>query len=275
MRYNKDNHYESLEGRVFLAKVIAVANQKGGVGKTTTTVNVCAGLAQAGFRVLLLDIDPQGNATGGLGIDRSKLSNSIYEVLTGTAVATQTIVPTNVENLSLLPSNIHLAGAEVDLVSVSAREFVLQRALSPIQAQYDYILMDCPPSLGLLTINALTAANSVLVPIQCEYYALEGLSQLMNTVRLIKKHLNTALQVEGIVLTMFDSRTNLSAMVVDEVKKYFGTKVYNALIPRSVRLAEAPSFGMSIFQYDAKSAGALAYEKLAAEIISENGGLSA
>ncbi|MBZ4665226.1 AAA family ATPase [Mahella sp.] len=250
-----------------MSKIIAIANQKGGVGKTTTNVNLSACLAVAGKKVLTIDIDPQGNTTSGLGVDKAKVEKSIYDVLINDMDITETIVPTNVENLSIIPSNIQLAGAEIELVSVLSREQRLKFAMQPIKEQYDFILVDCPPSLGLLTINALTAADKVLVPIQCEYYALEGLSQLMNTVKLVQKHLNPSLEVEGVVLTMFDARTNLSIQVVDEVKKYFRSKVYRTIIPRNVRLGEAPSYGLPIILYDPKCVGAEAYTDLAEEVI--------
>ncbi|MGI6113940.1 MAG: ParA family protein [Mahellales bacterium] len=250
-----------------MSKVIAVANQKGGVGKTTTNVNLSACLAVAGKRVLTIDIDPQGNTSSGLGIDKNNVSMSIYDVLINEGNIEQAIIPTKVENLDIVPSNIQLAGAEIEMVSMISREQVLKRALESIRDRYDYILIDCPPSLGLITINALTAADKVLVPIQCEYYALEGLSQLMNTIKLVTKHLNNKLEVEGVVLTMFDARTNLSIQVVEEVKKYFRNKVYRTIIPRNVRLGEAPSHGLPIIMYDNKCLGAQAYTELAEEMI--------
>ena len=250
-----------------MARVIAIANQKGGVGKTTTTVNLSACLAVKGQRVLTIDIDPQGNTTSGLGIDKAEVRSSIYDVVINDMPLAETAIPTSIETLFLSPSNIHLAGAEVELVSVISREMRLKSAIEEIKEQYDFILIDCPPSLGLLTVNALTAADTILVPIQCEYYALEGLSQLMNTVRIVQKHLNPGLKVEGVVLTMFDARTNLSLQVVDEVKKYFGNQVYRTIIPRNVRLSEAPSFGLPIILYDAKSKGAESYLELAEEVI--------
>ena len=237
-----------------MSKIIAVANQKGGVGKTTTTVNLSACIAQAGKRVLCVDLDPQGNSTSGLGVDKEAPEYSIYDVLINDVAPAQAVVPTQIEGLDLLSSRKELSGAEVTLRSA-----------------YDYIFIDCPPSLGLLTINALTAADTLLAPIQCEYYALEGLSDLMNTVKLVKNRLNENLQVEGVVLTMFDGRTNLSAQVVTEVKKFFKNKVYETIIPRSVRLGEAPSFGLPITLYDERCAGAKAYVELAKELMAGNG----
>lgn len=253
--------------RCAMTKIIAVANQKGGVGKTTTAVNLSACLAVKGKKVLLIDIDPQGNATSGLGIDKNAVKTSIYDVIINDVDIEETLVPTKIKNLMVSPSNINLAGAEVELVTVISREMRLKTALEEIVDKFDFIMIDCPPSLGLLTLNALTAANTILVPIQCEYYALEGLSQLMNTVKIVQKHLNRNLRVEGVVLTMFDARTNLSIQVVDEVKKYFGNKVYRTIIPRNVRLSEAPSYGLPIILYDEKSKGAECYMELAEEVI--------
>lgn len=254
-----------------MAKVIAIANQKGGVGKTTTAVNLSSCLAYKGRKVLLLDIDPQGNSTSGIGIDKDSIRKSIYDVLINGENIENTIIDSKIKNLKVCPSNIQLAGAEVELVSVISRETRLKVALADIRNKYDYIIIDCPPSLGLLTVNSLTAADTILVPIQCEYYALEGLSQLMNTVKLVQKHLNPHLDVEGVVLTMFDARTNLSIQVVDEVKKYFKNKVYRTIIPRNVRLSEAPSYGLPIILYDSKSKGAEAYMELAEEVIESSG----
>jgi chromosome partitioning protein len=250
-----------------MSKIIAIANQKGGVGKTTTAVNLSACVAEKGKRVLLVDLDPQGNSTSGLGTDKESLQHSVYDVLINRVPATDAIVTTQTPMLHLLPSQIELAGAEVELVGMMAREQVLKRALDKVRAEFDYIFIDCPPSLGLLTLNALTAADTLLVPIQCEYYALEGLSQLMNTVKLVRMHLNSDLEVEGVVLTMYDARTNLSSQVVTEVKKFFKNKVYDTIIPRSIRLGEAPSFGKPITAYDPKSIGAIAYMKLADELL--------
>lgn len=250
-----------------MSKVIAIANQKGGVGKTTTAVNLSSCLAFKGKKVLIIDIDPQGNTTSGLGIDKKSINKSIYDVLINDEDIESTLIDTPVENLKICPSNIQLAGAEVELVSVISRETRMKAAVASIREKFDFVLIDCPPSLGLLTVNSLTAADTVLVPIQCEYYALEGLSQLMNTVKLVQKHLNPNLDVEGVVLTMFDARTNLSIQVVEEVKRHFKNKVYRTIIPRNVRLSEAPSYGLPIILYDAKSKGAECYIELAEEVI--------
>ena len=250
-----------------MGRVIAVANQKGGVGKTTTAVNLSACLAEAGKRVLLVDVDPQGNATSGLGIDRKSVSKSVYDLLLEDVPALQAMVKTGVENLYLIPATIDLAGAEIELVPRISRESRLKKALEGARDQFDFVIMDCPPSLGLLTLNALTASDSIIIPIQCEYYALEGLTQLMDTFRLVREALNPSLEVEGVVLTMFDGRTNLSIQVVDEVKKHFRGKVYGSIITRNVRLSEAPSHGLPITQYDPKSRGAEAYQELAREVI--------
>jgi len=250
-----------------LSIIIAIANQKGGVGKTTTNVNLSACLATAGKKVLTIDIDPQGNTTSGLGIDKKSVEKSIYDVLINGLEIEQSIIPTKVPNLDIIPSNIQLAGAEIEMVSMLSREHILKRSIQNIRDRYDFILIDCPPSLGLITINALTASDKILVPIQCEYYALEGLSQLMNTVKLVRNYLNPSLEVEGVVLTMFDARTNLSIQVVEEVKKYFRSKVYRTIIPRNVRLGEAPSHGLPIIMYDPKCTGAEAYMDLAEEVI--------
>lgn len=251
-----------------LSKIIAIANQKGGVGKTTTSVNLSAGLASIGKRVLLIDIDPQGNTTSGVGINKADVENCIYDVLINEVDPREAILPTMVDGLSIIPATIQLAGAEIELVPTISREVRLKRAISQVKGQFDYVIIDCPPSLGILTINSLTAADSVLIPIQCEYYALEGLSQLLNTVRLVQKHLNTSLQIEGVLLTMFDARTNLGIQVIEEVKKYFQQKVYKTVIPRNVRLSEAPSHGQSIITYDPKSKGAEVYLELAKEVVS-------
>lgn len=261
------NMIERLKVGDIMGKIIAIANQKGGVGKTTTSVNLGAGLAQVGKKILLVDIDAQGNATTGVGIEKSELDQCIYNVLVEDADVQGVIQKTATENLDVLPATIQLAGAEIELVPTISREVRLQRALQPVRDEYDYIIIDCPPSLGLLTINALTAADSVIIPVQCEYYALEGLSQLLNTVRLVQKHLNKNLAIQGVLLTMLDARTNLGIQVIDEVKKYFRDKVYRSIIPRNVRLSEAPSHGKPIMQYDAKSRGAEVYIDLAEEVI--------
>lgn len=250
-----------------MSKIIAIANQKGGVGKTTTSVNLAACVAAAGRRVLLIDADPQGNATSGLGLDKNAIEHSVYDVFINEYGIDEVVQRTMLDTLWLVPSNIQLAGAEVELVTMMAREQVLKNALRPARDAYDYIFVDCPPSLGLLTLNALNAADTLLVPIQCEFYALEGLSQLMSTVRLVRKNLNPALDVEGVVLTMFDSRTNLSVQVVEEVRKFFRNKVYQTIIPRSVRLSEAPSFGLPVIRYAPRSSGAAAYTALANELL--------
>ena len=253
-----------------MGKVISIANQKGGVGKTTTTVNLSTILAKKGKKVLLIDTDPQGNATSGLGITK-ELELSVYDVLVGETAIDETLQETAIKNLTVCPSNISLAGAEVQLVSMMSREQRLKTKLDAIKEKYDYILIDCPPSLGLVTLNAFTASDSVLIPVQCEYFALEGLGQLLNTVNLVKKHLNKNLEIEGALLTMYDARTNLSNQVVKEVKKYFEDKVYKTVIPRNVRLSEAPSYGMPISIYDPRSKGAKAYEKFAKELLKNNG----
>ncbi|MBA1334740.1 MAG: Chromosome (plasmid) partitioning protein ParA [Firmicutes bacterium] len=250
-----------------MSKVIAVFNQKGGVGKTTTNVNLSSCVALKGKKVLVIDIDPQGNTTSGFGIDKKSLEKTIYEVLIGELRAEDVAIETSIENLTIIPSSVQLAGAEIELTEIEAREKMLREAIKEIREAYDYVFIDCPPSLGLLTINALTAADSVLIPIQCEYYALEGVSQLMNTIWLVQKGLNPKLMIEGVVLSMFDGRTNLSIQVVDEVKRYFKGKVYSTIIPRNVRLAEAPSYGVPIRIYDPKSKGAEAYDELANEFI--------
>ena len=252
-----------------LVKVIAIANQKGGVGKTTTSVNLSACLAELDKKVLLIDLDPQGNSTSGFGFDKTKIKQSVYNMLVNDIPAESLILKTQIDNLMILPATIQLAGAEIELVSIMSRETKLKRAVDSIKYDYDYVIIDCPPSLGLLTINALTAANSVLVPIQCEFYALEGLSQLMNTITLVQKNLNPALTLEGVVLTMFDARTNLSIQVVDEVKNHFRHKVYQTIIPRNVRLSEAPSHGQPVTKYDPKSRGSQVYFDLAKEVIDD------
>ena len=252
-----------------MGKIVSVANQKGGVGKTTTSINLSTLLAKKGKKVLLIDADPQGNATSGLGIEKEQ-QFSVYDVLIEDIEVENTLQTTQVKNLDLCPSNINLAGAEVQLVGAENREFRLKSKLENIKDDYDYIIIDCPPSLGLVTLNAFTASDSVLIPIQCEYYALEGLGQLLNTIELVKTHMNKDLKVEGALLTMYDARTNLSNQVVNEVKKYFGDRVYKNVIPRNVRLSEAPSYGMPISLYDPRSKRAKAYEKFAKEFIKMN-----
>ena len=250
-----------------MALVLAIVNQKGGVGKTTTSVNLSAYLALRGKKTLLIDIDPQGNATSGIGLEKKELAKTIYDVLINNEDIKDVIQPTGRKNLSVCPANIELVGAELELKDLLSRENILKRALLTIDSQYDFIIMDCPPSLGLITLNALTAADGVIVPIQSEYYALEGLTQLMDTIAIVKKHLNPGLNIFGVVVTMFDSRTQLSHQVTAEVKKYFSDKLFKAIVPRNVRLSEAPSFGLAINEYDAKSKGADAYEFLAKEVI--------
>jgi len=253
-----------------MGKVVAVTNQKGGVGKTTTAVNLSAAVAKAGKRVLLADIDPQGNATSGCGVDKSTLELTMFDVFSGESAINEVIKSSTVQGLDVAPANIQLAGAEVSLVDVKGRENVLKEALAKVKDEYDYVFVDCPPSLGLLTLNALTAADSVLVPIQCEYYALEGLTQLMSTVRLVKQRLNKKLDVEGVLMTMYDARTNLGNQVAAQVRAYFKDKVYKTVIPRNVRLSEAPSHGLPICAYDERSTGAVAYKKLANEFLMNN-----
>ena len=252
-----------------MAKVISIANQKGCVGKTTTAVNLSACVAEKGKKVLLIDIDPQGNATSGLGVEAHE-SKSVYNVLVEELDIRETIEHTMIKKLDVCPANINLAGAEVELVSMMSRETRLKNAIDTVRDDYDYIFIDCPPSLGLITLNSFTASDSVLVPIQCEYYALEGLGQLINTIKLVQKHLNKNLKVEGVILTMFDARTNLSTQVVDEVEKYFGNKVFQTIIPRNIRLSEAPSHGLPINLYDSNSKGSETYRKLAKELIKLN-----
>ena len=251
-----------------MGKAIAIFNQKGGVGKTTTNINLAACIALKGKKVLILDIDPQGNTTSGIGVSKKTLEKTVYNILVDDEFdPREAIINTSVENLDLIPASVDLAGAEVELVQIDGREKALKNGLDKIRDNYDYIFIDCPPSLGLLTINSLAAVDSVLIPIQCEFYALEGVSQLVSTIELVKKSLNPSLKVQGVILSMFDGRTNLSAQVVQEVKKYFGGKVYSTVIPRNVRLAEAPSFGLPITEYDPKSRGAEAYTEFAEEFL--------
>lgn len=250
-----------------MARIISVANQKGGVGKTTTTVNLGASLAFYGKRVLLIDIDAQGNATSGIGVRKSDVDKDIYDVLINDHPLSEVIHQTTRDQLEIAPATIQLAGAEIELTPMMARESRLKNAIKEVEDQYDYILIDCPPSLGHMTINAFTASDSILIPVQCEYYALEGLSQLLNTVRLVQKHFNPELRIEGVLLTMYDARTNLGSEVVEEVRKYFRERVYDTIIPRNVRLSEAPSHGLSIIDYDPRSRGAEVYQALAKEVL--------
>ena len=252
-----------------MGKIIAIANQKGGVGKTTTTTNLAAGLAEHGKKVLVIDIDPQGNATSGLGIEKSELDNTVYEMILGECEFEDCVVESIVPNLWVLPSDVDLSGAEIDMIGLDRREFILKDIMDKKRRKYDYIVIDCPPSLNVLTVNAMTCADSVIVPIQCEYYALEGLSQLIHTIELIKERLNKKLKIEGIVFTMYDVRTNLSLEVVETVKENLNQKIYKTVIPRNVRLAEAPSYGQPISMYDPKSTGAIAYDNLTKEVLGE------
>ena len=256
---------------IIMGRVIAIANQKGGVGKTTTAINLSACLAEKGMKVLTIDIDPQGNTTSGLGIDKNELENSVYQLLINECTIEKCMSESIVKNLFVLPSNVNLAGAEIELIGIENKEYILREKVEPIREFFDYIIIDCPPSLNTLTVNAMTTADSVLVPIQCEYYALEGLSQLIHTINLVKKRLNDKLEIEGVVFTMFDARTNLSLQVVENVRSNLNHNIYNAVIPRNVRLAEAPSHGLPISMYDTKSAGADAYRDLADEILKQDG----
>ena len=261
MRKNKGG-YKSKMGRV-----IAIANQKGGVGKTTTSINLSASLAAKGKKVLVIDTDPQGNTTSGFGIEKNDLENTIYELILSECSIKECIINEVIKDVSLIPSNVNLAAAEIELIGIDRKEFILKREVEWIKDSYDFIVIDCPPSLNMLTINAMTTADTVLVPIQCEYYALEGLSQLIHTVNLVKERLNPGLEMEGVVFTMYDSRTNLSTQVVEDVKNHLDQRIFKTLIPRNIRLAEAPSYGMPINMYDSKSAGAEAYMMLAEEVI--------
>ena len=249
-----------------MGRIIAVANQKGGVGKTTTSTNLAACLAELNKKVLLIDIDPQGNATSGVGVNKNQLENTVYEMIIGECEMEECLLENVIDNLDLLPSNVNLSGAEIDLIGVEEREFILKKQIDEVKDNYDFVIIDCPPSLNMLTVNAMTTADSVLVPIQCEYYALEGLSQLIHTINLVKERLNPGLEIEGVVFTMYDARTNLSLQVVENVKSNLKQNVYKTIIPRNIRLAEAPSHGMPINLYDSKSAGAESYRLLAEEV---------
>lgn len=250
-----------------MGRIIAVANQKGGVGKTTTAINLSSCLAEAGKTVLTIDLDPQGNTTSGLGIEKAGLKNTVYELMLGECTIRESLIQTEIEGLQLIPSNVNLAGAEIELLEIKEREYILKNEVDYIQDDFEFVIIDCPPSLNMLTINAMTTANTVLVPIQCEYYALEGLSQLIHTVNLVQKRLNPNLQMEGIVFTMYDARTNLSLQVVENVKNNLNANIYKTIIPRNIRLAEAPSHGLPINLYDSKSTGAESYRLLAKEVI--------
>ncbi len=253
-----------------MGKAIAIVNQKGGVGKTTTAVNLAACIGHHGYKVLLVDVDPQGNATSGLGVNKREVVKSTYDMIVGDVKAEEILIKTQFNNLDLLPSNMNLAGAELELVDMSGREAKIRNALAPLKGKYDFIILDCPPSLGLLTVNVLCAVDSVIVPIQCEYYALEGLSQLMNTIRQVKRLYNSLIELEGVLLTMFDGRLNLTQQVVSEVKRFFPQKVYASVIPRNVRLSEAPSFGQPVYYYDKSSKGSVAYDEFTKEFLKKN-----
>ena len=255
------------KGEYFMERTIVVANQKGGGGKTTTAINLAASLAELGKKVLVVDMDPQGNTTSGLGIDKEQAENTVYELMLEECSVEDAIMESEYENLSVLPSNINLAAAEIELVGAEEKEYILKKAIDKVKKNYDFVLIDCPPSLSMLTINAMCAADTVLVPIQCEYYALEGLSQLIHTINLVQDRLNPDLEIEGVVFTMYDARTNLSLQVVENVKANLDQRIYKTIIPRNVRLAEAPSYGMPITKYDARSTGAESYRLLAEEVI--------
>lgn len=267
LHHKSDIIYERKLVEVNMGRIIAVANQKGGVGKTTTTINLSACLAEQGQKVLVIDVDPQGNTTSGLGIDKNNTENTVYELMLGEASINDCIYKSVMDDLDVIPSNVNLAGAEIDLIDIDNREYILKKIVDSLKEKYDFILLDCPPSLSMLTVNAMTAANTVLVPIQCEYYALEGLSQLIRTINLVKQKLNPELEIEGVVFTMYDARTNLSLQVVENVKANLKQTVYKTIIPRNIRLAEAPSHGLPINLYDTKSAGAESYRLLADEVI--------
>lgn len=250
-----------------MSRIIAIANQKGGVGKTTTAINLSACLAESGKEVLAIDLDPQGNMTSGLGVEKNELENTVYELMLDECSINECIQSTVVENLNIIASNVNLAGAEIELLGINDKEYILKTAVDYIRDDYDFVVIDCPPSLNMLTVNAMTTADTILVPIQCEYYALEGLSQLIHTINLVQERLNSKLQIEGVVFTMYDVRTNLSNQVVENVRENLDTTIYNTMIPRNIRLAEAPSYGIPINMYDSRSAGAESYRKLAKEII--------
>lgn len=250
-----------------MGRIIAVANQKGGVGKTTTTINLSSSLAAKGQRVLVIDMDPQGNTTSGFGVDKNELENTVYELILGECSIQECLIRNVIDNVSMIPSNVNLAAAEIELIGVEKKEYILKNEVDWIKDQFDFIVIDCPPSLSMLTVNAMTTADAVLVPIQCEYYALEGLSQLIHTVNLVRERLNPTLDIEGILFTMYDARTNLSMQVVENVKSHLNQRIYNTMIPRNIRLAEAPSYGMPINLYDSRSSGAESYMALAEEVI--------